>query len=199
MSKLQTLFAAPIRIDDDVLTDRLDYIENVCKLKIEEYELKEYSHDKFNTNVKYVTHKIDELKIHKIKEFNFVCEEILKRSKEFLEQYGYSGDVIDNLRIDGSWFNYTAPGDMLHYHTHRAALMTVLMYIKTDEKVDFVRFVKNLYDAQILPNNPNIFSKTYEDISVKPGRVLMFLASQAHGTERQQSDERLVLVFNLKS
>ena len=199
MSNLQTLFATPVRIDDDVLTDKLEYIENVCKLKIKEHELKEYSQDKFNTNVKFYTHSIDELKLDKIKEFNFVCEEILKKAKEFLEQYGYSGEVVNNLRIDRSWFNYTGPGDMLHYHTHRATLMSVLLYIKADENVDFIRFRKDLYDPLPYPQNPNIFSKTYEDVLVKPGRAIMFLANQAHGTEKQKSDERLVLVFNLKS
>jgi hypothetical protein len=196
MSKLETLFASPIYIQDNFHVDKLDYIENVCKLKIDQYDLKEYDEDKFNTGIKYVTHKLPELNIHNIPEFDFLTNDVLEHGKDFLRQYGYEGYIVDSLRVANSWFNLTSPGDMMQYHVHRGTMLNALVYVKADE-TDYIRLMKNLYDSKDVPQNPNTFSKTYQDIKAKPGRLVIFLGDQAHGTERQQSEERLVMVYNL--
>ena len=139
---------------------------------------------------------------------NYVLEnKTLKNLKEALHQkvIDYFNKVVCTGNsitpyITQSWLNYTKSDQFHQQHYHTNSLVSGILYISADEKVDSITFYK-IYPEDIIKlniNKYNMFNSTSCSIPVETGNILLFRSALPHGVEMKKGNNmRISLSFNV--
>ena len=196
LGQINLWFPKSIYIADNVLTSELSILENTCRKIIEKYGVK-------RDNILSVdsTHKTYD-KFFEHLEFNNLSQKILEHSKVFLLEIGYDFEYLKNLKIKNMWCNISKKNEFLSPHVHNNSLLSGVFYVKSIS-VDKIRFFKDTSDMLTLqhmlakPHNYNLFNFEYCDYDTISNRLLLFLSNFLHGNEKQKSQEKIAISFNL--
>lgn len=184
------LFTVPIYIvDNQVTQEQSAAYEKVCKKLVSEFNVEKFR----NPGITYVTHRIKELNVHTIDEFQDATNLASYHTKNFLLDLGYSFDI----KIANSWFNISYEGDYIQHHVHENTFLTCIIYVKNTSKSK-IRFTQNLYSMLPRPQQDTKWNTPYRDIECNQGRLIVFRSDQVHGTNRQPRGEKISFVFNYK-
>ena len=102
--------------------------------------------------------------------------------------------------ITQSWINYTKENQFHHRHTHPNSLVSGILYISADKKVDSVTFYKPYPEDRIKLNinKYNIFNSSSCTFPVETGNILLFRSSLEHAVEKKKGNNiRISLSFNV--
>ena len=162
-----------------------------------ESHLKSFKYEKhktfeFEVESSYTTNQNPLFKEKKLKN---LFKEILESAKEYCIELGYSQAFCNKLKIESSWFNISRSGDYLQRHIHPNSFLSGAFYVKCDDK-DFIRFYDE--DMLVAPNNVNELSFTNTSYLCEPGTLLIFKSNLPHSTNKQISQEKIVISFNIK-
>ncbi len=125
-------------------------------------------------------------------------------NEHLLTVYNPKGAEDLELYITQSWVNHTKKNEFHHRHTHANSVLSGVVYLDIDKKVDNITFFTNN------PNNPDTLLKlvpaeytiynstawTIKELSV--GDVIIFPSTLSHGVDERGSAEtkRISLAFN---
>ena len=102
------------------------------------------------------------------------------------------------LYITQSWLNYTKSNQYHHKHKHPNSILSGVLYINTNPKVDRVSFYHDDYERiEIIPKQYNQFNSKAWTTSVDIGDILIFPSDLSHMVETKIGEnERISLAFN---
>lgn len=174
--------------------------DNVCDELLSEftssvYKLKSKTARTANFNVDS-SHRFED-KLHKMKPFDILSNEIMISTREYMLTYGYPHYRIGNAFIQTMWFNISNKDDFLFPHAHPGSFLSGAYYIKTapENHILFHDEQKNFYED---PENINDLSTTIQAVKCVPGRLLLFSSNFQHSTPLQINDgEKIVISFNI--
>jgi uncharacterized protein (TIGR02466 family) len=134
--------------------------------------------------------------LHQDPVFAELVENIYENAFFFLSDLGYDRTFIDALTIGNMWANVSHEGDFVFPHVHPNSILSGAYYIKKypNSKIKFFDNLESIYPRPQLPSHLNFDFCEYD---CDPGRLIMFKSDFLHGTERQPSDEKIVISFNL--
>ena len=101
--------------------------------------------------------------------------------------------------ITQSWINYTEFNQYHHKHCHFNSLVSGVLYIKSDEEFDRIKFFKNEYNTfEFNIKEFNLYNSSEISIPVKTGDVILFPSRLKHMVEiKQGTNTRISLAFNV--
>ena len=102
--------------------------------------------------------------------------------------------------ITQSWLNYTKSDQFHQQHYHTNSLVSGILYISADKKVDSITFYKpnpeDRIKLHITKHNP--FNSTTLRFPVETGNVFLFSSRLIHGVDRKKgTNTRISLSFNV--
>ena len=109
----------------------------------------------------------------------------------------------DNLMtpyITQSWINYTKIDQFHHKHNHSNSLVSGILYVSADKKVDSITFSKVPLDDRIklTTTKYNTFNSSSCTFPVETGNILLFRSSLVHGVGKKKGNNiRISLSFNV--
>lgn len=165
------------------------------KLKIYEDYLKNLNIKTKRTDIFEVESSHDILNLHKSEIFKDLFENIFDNCKIFLKELGYVQKIIDNLKIENSWYNISYEGDYLQKHIHPNSLLSGVYYIKSNDD-DFITFFDNDDMLTSYPENNYLNFKSCK-YKCAPGNLLLFKSNLNHSTNKQKGKEKIVISFNI--
>lgn len=175
--------------------------DNICTDEIELYKVK--IHNVFGemgyNNNEFIgvtsTHKTYN-QLHTHLEFQSLNDEIYKWSTEYLKHLGYSDRFISNVSITEMWANRSELGDTLQTHVHPNSLLSGVFYVESYEGSKLV-----FSDLSNMRPDPETFTEASMNVrwyNCIPGRLILFTSDMPHGTNKQTSEGRTVISFNLQ-
>lgn len=111
--------------------------------------------------------------------------------------YNPATDVLPY--ITQSWFTVTKENEHHHVHSHPNSFISGVLYINADENYDSIVFTKpGIYNSlKINSKEENSYTKNYERIKVKTGRIVLFPSYTTHYVDSKKGDNvRVSLAFN---
>ena len=102
--------------------------------------------------------------------------------------------------ITQSWINYTESDQFHHRHSHPNSLVSGILYISADKKVDSVLFYEPNPDGTIKLNvaKYNPFNSSSCTFPVETGNILLFKSTLNHGVNKKRgTNTRISLSFNV--
>ena len=190
LGKINAWFPRSIYVSDNVLVNELDRLEDICK-----NILSDNGFLKNNMLSVDSTHKTKN-DLYTDQRFKNLKDKILEHSTLYLSELGYDEECIKKLQFTGMWCNISKIDDFIFPHVHSNSLLSGVFYIKSSPP-NKIRFFKDLTSMLLKPKEYNIFNYEYCDYDCVPGRLLLFLSDFLHGNERQESDEKIAVSFNL--
>jgi uncharacterized protein (TIGR02466 family) len=100
--------------------------------------------------------------------------------------------------ITQSWANYTTKGQGHHVHRHPNSFISGVLYIKTNENKDKIKFHNNKNSQiQIEPTEWNIFNSKTWMLEVNENELYLFPSELVHEVPTTEGDaERISISFN---
>ena len=190
LGNIHLWFPRSVYVADKLLLDELSTLENSCKNIIEGVGTLKNNMLSVNS-----THKTNS-NLYNHSEFKILKDEILKHSKNYLLEIGYSAEYLENLKFTNMWCNVSKEHDFIFPHVHSNSLLSGVFYIKSSVP-NKIKFFKDPSNMLAKPQEYNIFNYEYCDYDCLPGRLLLFLSDFLHGNERQESNEKIAVSFNL--
>ena len=121
----------------------------------------------------------------------------LENLKNYIQSYidYYWNNVIEakdsNLYITQSWINSTTKNQYHHAHAHPNSLISGVLYLNADPKIDRIYFVKDSNPrVSLKTKNYNMFNSTSWFFSVKPGDLLIFPSSTNHYVAQKKENNK---------
>ena len=102
--------------------------------------------------------------------------------------------------ITQSWINYTKSDQFHHKHNHSNSLVSGILYVSADKKVDSITFSKVPLDDRIklTTTKYNTFNSSSCTFPVETGNILLFRSSLVHGVGKKKGNNiRISLSFNV--
>jgi len=101
--------------------------------------------------------------------------------------------------ITQSWITYTEKNQYHAKHHHPNSIVSGVLYIDCDEKLDKIIFFKDRYETIKLEiEKQNLWNSDRCIFYVKPGDIILFPSHLKHMVETTQSDKtRISLAFNV--
>ena len=127
--------------------------------------------------------------------FNELFNKILNESKIFLLELGYTEEFINKIYVESSWFNIGKKGDSLIKHIHPGSFLSGAFYVSCDKDDQILFFSDD--DMTMPPENFNDLSSKYMTFNCIKGSLLLFKSNINHCTNKQKSDEKITISFNL--
>ena len=126
-----------------------------------------------------------------------IKEEINIRLEDYLNKILQPKNNID-LYITQSWINSTTKNQYHHAHAHPNSLISGVLYLDADPKIDRIYFIKDSNPrVSLKTKNYNMFNSTSWFFSVKPGDLLIFPSSTNHYVaQKKENNKRISLSFN---
>tara|TARA_Y100000004_G_C8852770_1_gene385482 strand:- start:205 stop:810 length:606 start_codon:yes stop_codon:yes gene_type:complete len=172
--------------DKDNLKLYKDYLKNIANKK----EL--FRSDLININTSHNTNYI----LNKDEFFKPLLNKILNESKLYLNKMGYDDNFCNKIYIESSWFNIGKKNDNLVKHIHPGSLLSGAYYIECDNINDKIFFFGD-DDMTLPPKNFNELSSKFMSYSCLPGSLLLFKSNINHCTNKQNSNEKITVSFNI--
>ena len=101
--------------------------------------------------------------------------------------------------MSNSWFNVEKKNSKLEKHAHALSTLSVVIYIKVDKNSSNLIFYNP--HSYVLRNTMSLRNTeyTYDYIEFKPekGKLLLFPSWLVHGTEHNNTHNRIVLGCNV--
>jgi len=195
MTNIQTLYKAPIWVQDNTLSqDELSRLEKVCIEKCE--SMPDYPDD-YNPDI-YKFSRTSKLNPHLETEFKQVSNLMLDAAKGLMLGMGYSDKQSERLSIANSWYGIYKNGDNLPMHTHRNSFLSGAYYIK-DVSDSKLRFMQDMYRNTPYPADVwNEWGCNVTEFDCVPGRILIFPSETVHGIDQLHSglpDDEIIKVM----
>lgn len=102
--------------------------------------------------------------------------------------------------ITQSWINYTKSDQFHHKHKHFNSLVSGILYVSADKKVDSITFYKpNTYETiELNVTKYNPFNSTSCLFPIETGNIFLFRSSLIHGVNKKKGNNiRISLSFNV--
>jgi uncharacterized protein (TIGR02466 family) len=190
LGKINVWFPRSVYVADNVLVDELEDLKDVCK-----NTLSSLGFLKNNMLSVDSTHKTKN-DLYNDQRFKNLKDKILEHSALYLSELGYNEECVKKLQFTDMWCNISKKDDFIFPHVHSNSLLSGVFYIKSSQP-NKIRFFKDPTNMLLKPTEYNIFNYEYCDYDCVPGRLLLFLSDFLHGNERQESEEKIAVSFNL--
>ncbi len=185
---IHTWFPKSILIEDNICLDHLSLFESKIK---ELFKNKKITRSGLqNVDTLHLTYP--NLQTHA--EFKPLVDSIHENSKFYLQKLGY---LTANFYISEMWANISYKGDYLFPHNHSGCILSGAFYVKSSQE-NKIKFFNSFDDMMPIPQESNELNYKYCEYDCNQGRLLLFKSNFIHGTEIQQSDEKIVISFNIK-
>ena len=130
----------------------------------------------------------------------FIEKKHLKdRIVDLCKQYAKDCGYILRGEMSNSWFNVEKKNSKLEKHAHALSTLSVVIYIKVDKNSSNLIFYNP--HSYVLRNTMSLRNTeyTYDYIEFKPekGKMLLFPSWLVHGTEHNNTHNRIVLGCNV--
>lgn len=102
------------------------------------------------------------------------------------------------LKITQSWLNFTKPGEHHARHVHPNSVVSGVLYINADKRVDSITFAKDKYDQLFIQADQfNQFNTNQTNINVESYDIVLFPSMTGHEVPKTTGNyTRISLAFN---
>lgn len=185
---IDTWFPKSMLIEDDICVEHVISFENKIKELFEERK-------KFRGEMQHVDtiHSVYSL-LHHCEEFKPLVDVVHQQSKFYLQELGYT---TAEFYISDMWANISYKGDYIFPHIHKGSILSGVYYVKSDQQ-NKIKFFNMPGDMMPIPQKYNNLNYHYCEYNCVKHRLLMFKSDFMHGTALQQTDEKIVISFNIK-
>jgi uncharacterized protein (TIGR02466 family) len=126
--------------------------------------------------------------------FNILNEWVLEK----INNYKNKLNILNNLKMEGGWFNIYKKNDYQEFHDHGEHSLSAVYFLKSDPKKDAKLIFKNP-----IPNAYNMPEYNFINFSKKaiydpvPGRLIIFPSYLEHCVEQQKTNNvRISVAYN---
>jgi uncharacterized protein (TIGR02466 family) len=193
--RIESWFPTSIYVADEVLPpDQLQLLEDEIKQVFSQVGA-------FRNGINNIdsSHKTNKM-LHNNPVFKPLVDQIYSHAKNYLEAYGMSDELIQNVNIDVMWANISYEGDYIFPHVHGNSLVSGVFYIRRAGDCN-ISFFKSLDKYSVMTDvceTRNRFNADSCEYECLPGRLMLFTGDTLHGTARQPAGEKIVISFNIK-
>lgn len=134
--------------------------------------------------------------IHTLPVFKPLVDKIFFCLQEYVKEMGYDNHFYNKLYISNMWANKSNVGDLLEDHVHQSCIFSGSFYVdsSSDSRIIFKDFT-NMLPLPTTFTPSSIRHRWYETL---PGRLILFRSDMPHSTNKQTSQSRTIISFNIK-
>ena len=126
--------------------------------------------------------------------FNLLNKWVLEK----INNYKNKLNILNNLKMEGGWFNIYKKNDYQEFHDHGEHSLSAVYFLKSNPKKDAKLIFKNP-----IPNSYNMPEYNFINFSQKaiyepvPGRLIIFPSYLEHCVEQQKTNNiRISIAYN---
>lgn len=191
MSTIHELFPKPVYLVDNVLVNELPFYKLWCSEKVKELGASENG----LLNVPSTHQTFD--RFYEFPEMGNVVATICQHAVSFAEHLGYTTEDMQDVTIKNMWVNHSARGSYIFPHVHRDSLISGAFYIDCTPNDEIIFFNNPLEVMDKKPTRMTDLNIDYKKFNCVPGRLLLFKSNLLHGTQSQQSENKITISFNI--
>jgi uncharacterized protein (TIGR02466 family) len=182
---IHKIFATPIyvsNINREFSKEELIFVKQNKK----NIKLNQYNHSSINNYV------LNNIQLRDIKEI------IEKQVLIYFDKIINTDNSIKPF-ITQSWLNFTKKEEAHHKHQHQNSIISGVLYIKANNKLDKIWFHKQVYEQLFFSKKQyNEFNSDAYFFPIETGQIVLFPSNLSHSVETKKDDnERISLAFNV--